>query len=115
MLEVFMWGALGIFCGVAGASFVQGFVEARKRNQHAPKQTLLETAISSASSRDTQPEIMVKLIPAVNGRLLEVSTKKVSPHHHGHYDWDHEMFIIEEGQTLSDAIAKAMLMKGLTK
>lgn len=67
------------------------------------------------SDHSTAPEIMVKLIYASNGRLLEVSTKKPHTHAPGHWEWEHEMFIIEEGQTLSQAIAIAMNMKGLEK
>ena len=68
-----------------------------------------------SSDRNVAPEIQVKLIHAVNGRILEVSTKKPHPHATGHYDWESEMFIVEEGQLLSQAIASVMLLKGLEK
>lgn len=69
--------------------------------------------LSSDRDRNVQPEIQVKLIHAVNGRILEVSTKKPNQHAIGHYDWESEMYIVEEGQLLSQAIASVMLMKGL--
>jgi len=116
MLETIVWGGIGIFCGVAGASFVQGFMEAKKRKVPAVRKSLDELmGVTPAATRDTQPEIMVKLLPAVNGRLIEISTKHPHPVHSGHFDWEHELFIVEEGQTLSQAIAMVMLMKGLEK
>jgi hypothetical protein len=71
--------------------------------------------LHSDSDHSTTPEIMVKLVPAVNGRLLELSTKKPHAHAPGHWEWEHEMFVIQEGQKLSEAISMAMLMKGLEK
>ena len=78
-----------------------------RRNRHK------EEVVTLGSDRNVAPEIQVKLIHAVNGRILEVSTKKPHPHATGHYDWESEMFIVEEGQLLSQAIAAVMLMKGL--
>lgn len=80
---------------------------------HRPNKRHKEEVVTLSSDRNVQPEIQVKLIHAVNGRILEVSTKKPHPHATGHYDWESEMFIVEEGQLLSQAIAAVMLMKGL--
>ena len=114
MLDI-MWGGIGILCGVAGASLVQGFNEAKLRTRREERKSEL-FGVPKTDTRDTPPEIMVKLIPAANGRLLEVSTKKVFPGNAGaHWEWEHEMFIVEEGQKLSEAIAMVMLMKGLEK
>ena len=82
---------------------------------HHPNKRHTEEVPTLNPNRDcnVQPEIQVKLIHAVNGRILEVSTKKPHQHAIGHYDWDSEMFIVEEGQLISQAIAAVMLMKGL--
>jgi hypothetical protein len=80
---------------------------------HHPNKHHKEEVLSMSSDRNVQPEVAVKLIHAVNGRILEVSTKKPHPQAIGHYDWEIEMFIVEEGQLLSQAIAAVMLMKGL--
>lgn len=117
MLETLLWAMGGCLIGAGCASFVQGFMEAKKRKHPAARKASLDElmGVSPATTRDTQPEIMVKLLPAVNGRLIEISTKHPHPMHSGHFDWEHELFIVEEGQTLSQAIAMVMLMKGLEK
>ena len=111
MLDI-MWGGIGILCGVAGASLVQGFEKARKKHKVEQGRLITER---DGNPHSVVPEIMVKLIPAANGRLLEISTKKLINITHNHFEWEHEMFIVEEGQTLSQAIAMVMLMKGLEK
>ena len=111
---VILWGGIGIFCGVAGASFVQGFVEARKKHK-AKRETLFAVTERDSSPHNVLPEIMVKLVNASNGRLLEVSTKKAVSISHSHFEWEHEMYIVQEGQKLSEAVAMVMLMKGLEK
>ena len=115
MLETIAWGGVGIFCGMMLGGFALGFIDARKNhmNKAGIKSELF--SVTAKEAPNTTPEIMVKLIPAVNGRLLEVSTKKAHPMHPGHWEWENEMFIVEEGQTLSQAIAMVMLMKGLEK
>jgi hypothetical protein len=110
---VILWGGIGIFCGVAGASFVQGFVEARKK--HKTKSELFAVTERDTSNHNVSPEIMVKLINAANGKLLEISTKKAINISHNHFEWEHEMYIVQEGQKLSEAVAMVMLMKGLEK
>ena len=82
-------------------------------NKYRPNKHHKEEVLSMSSDRNVQPEIQVKLIHAVNGRILEVSTKKPHQHAIGHYDWESEMHIVEEGQLLSQAIASVLLMKGL--
>jgi hypothetical protein len=105
---------LGVICGVAGAAVGEMAFKFRQRAEN--KKACKESAVlRSDSDHSTVPEVMVKMVPAVNGRLLEVSTKKSNPMHHGHFDWEHEMFIVEEGQTLSQAIAMVMIMKGLER
>jgi hypothetical protein len=82
-------------------------------NKYRPNKHHKEEVLSMGADRSVQPEIQVKLIHAVNGRILEVSTKKPHAHAIGHYDWESEMHIVEEGQLLSQAIASVLLMKGL--
>jgi hypothetical protein len=62
------------------------------------------------STYHTDAKFRVSLVPAVNGRLLEIST--YSPNPHGP-DWSHELYVVEEGEKLSSAIGKVMIMKGL--
>lgn len=113
-VELVGWFAIG---GVGGFIAVKVIEKvAVLRNQKAPRKSIAEAlAVRSDSIHSTTPELMVKLVPAVNGRLLEVSTKTPHSHAPGHWEWEHEMFIVEEGQTLSQAIAMVMTMKGLEK
>lgn len=108
-----MWGIVGVICGVLASTFMDVALRIKKEfnkrdgyDRDVPK--------LARNSNISQPEIMVKLIPAMNGRILEVSTKIRNPMH-GHDDWENEAYIIEEGQKLSDAIATVMLMKGMQK
>lgn len=66
----------------------------------------------SDSDHSVDAKIRIGLVNAINGKLLEVSTYVPNPHGP---DWTHEMYIVQEGEVLSDAIAKVMLMKGLQK
>ncbi len=58
----------------------------------------------------TDPKFKVSLVPAVNGRLLEISTYTPNPHGP---DWTHELYVVAEEEKLSSAISKVMTMKGL--
>lgn len=112
MLEATMlWGGVGITCGVL-SGVLMGYVKQRTRRETRKSELF---AVARDADHNTTPEIMVKLIYAANGRLLEVSIKKPHALAGGHWEWEHEMFIVEEGQTLSQAIAMVMLMKGLEK
>jgi hypothetical protein len=111
MLEPILWSAAGILAGLLGSSL--GDYVQRRTKREARKSELF--AVARDADHNTTPEIMVKLIYAANGRLLEVSIKKPHALAGGHWEWEHEMFIVEEGQTLSQAIAMVMLMKGLEK
>jgi hypothetical protein len=64
------------------------------------------------STYHTDAKFKVSLVPAVNGRLLEISTYAPNPHGS---DWTHELYVVEEGEKLSVAIGKVMAMKGLEK
>ena len=56
------------------------------------------------------PKVRVGVIDAMNGRILEIA---IATQTHSHYDWKIEMYLVPEGQKLSEAIATVMLMKGL--
>jgi hypothetical protein len=115
MLEMSGLTLAGIVAGYILGAFGAGVWSNWRRGKVRDGVAIQTAVLRSDSDHSTVPEIMVKMVPAVNGRLLEVSTKKSNPMHHGHFDWEHEMFIVEEGQTLSQAIAMVMIMKGLEK
>lgn len=114
MLEpTVIWVGLGIFCGVVASTLTEVALRIKKELNKRKTQDGIALRMTN-NSTVSQPEIMVKLIPAMNGRILEISTKVKNPVH-GHDDWENEAYIIEEGQNLSEAIATVMLMKGMQK
>jgi hypothetical protein len=79
----------------------------REAWEAAPKEVVIRN-----DSHSTTPKVRVGVIDAMNGRILEVATATQT---HGHYDWKTDMYVVPEGQKLSEAIATVMLMKGLDK
>jgi hypothetical protein len=116
MLEPILWGVVGLSCGVIGST-VHGLVEKKKRKVEAPQDEKLGVSLGAVVTRDvdhnTAPKVRIGVIEAMNGKVLEVAT--AIPNNHGHYDWKTEMYVIPEGQKLSEAISTVMLMKGLEK
>ncbi len=75
---------------------------------------VVQSALSVHSSpHNTEVKVRVSLVHAANGRILEVSVQNKKNNFGS--DWDTEMYIVEEGQTLSAAIGLIMTMKGLEK
>jgi len=50
------------------------------------------------------------VIQALNGKIIEISTYK--PNHNGP-DWTHQCYIVKDGETLAEAMATVIMMKGL--
>jgi len=61
--------------------------------------------------RSAEPSIRIGIIPAMNGRALEIG-KKV-PDKHGSYDWQYSMFLVPEDVPLSEAMTTFLLLEGL--
>jgi hypothetical protein len=66
--------------------------------------------LASQRTTDSNPTCRIGVMKAMNGRILEVSTYK--PNNHGP-DWTHEMFIVPEDQTLTQALTTLLVLKGL--
>jgi hypothetical protein len=96
---------------------VYSWVEQKKRKVEVEKSdgTVLSMAVPQDVSHSTTPQMRIGFIDALNGRILEVSTQIPHPGVSNHYDWKTEMYVIPEGQKLSEAISTVMLMKGLEK
>jgi hypothetical protein len=60
------------------------------------------------SARMGEPTVRINMSNAVNGRVLEIATQQQRSH-----DWDVEMYIVTEGESLHDAIATILLAKGM--
>lgn len=83
--------------------------------QEKEELTLSSAVVPRDVDHNTIPKIRVGVIEAMNGKILEVATAHVHSGPHQHYDWKTEMYVIPEGQKLSEAVSTVMLMKGLEK
>ena len=66
--------------------------------------------ISDRVSGNGQPTYRLTLVKAMNGRMLEVGIYKPNPHGP---DWKYELFIIDNDERVSDAVAKVLAIKAL--
>lgn len=60
--------------------------------------------------RSSPPTVRVSVLPAMNGRILEVGVYKPNPRGP---DWTYEMFIVPENATLASAITTVLAMKAV--
>lgn len=60
--------------------------------------------------RNYQPSVRVSVLPAMNGRVLEVGVYKPNPRGP---DWTFELFIVPENATLASAITTVLAMKAV--
>jgi hypothetical protein len=69
-------------------------------------------ALTTRSPSDLRSESDVKfgVIQALNGKIIEISTYKHNPNGP---DWTHQCYIVKDGETLAEAMATVMMMKGL--
>ena len=64
----------------------------------------------ASPERNTSPTFRVSLVPAINGKVLEIGTYKPNPRGP---DWTFELFIVPENATVASAIATVMAMKAV--
>lgn len=119
MLDI-TWGVVGLSCGVVG-SMVYSWVEQKRRKVETLEEAKLGVSLGAVVTplqdvdHNTIPKIRVGVIEAMNGKILEIATAQMHSGPHQHYDWKTEMYVMPEGQKLSEAISTVMLMKGLEK
>ena len=89
--------------------------EQRTREKDSAMHPAIQAALNTDVHHNTNPQMRLGVIEAINGRILEVSIAVPHPMHHGHCDWKTEMYVVPQEQKLSEAIAVLMLMKGLEK
>ena len=73
---------------------------------------VVATADAIVGSTNSSAKMKIGFVDAMNGRVLEVATMVPHPGHSGHYDWKVELFIVSSDQSLSEAIAMLLLLKG---
>jgi hypothetical protein len=109
------WFAFMACVGYYGAWAASKWTEKSREKKKKLKETIIPVGISLGGSEvdhNTTPKIRLGVIEAMNGRILEVATATPIMGHN-HHDWKMEMYVVPEGQKLSEAIATVMLMKGL--
>ena len=69
-------------------------------------------AASSVSKLSAEHNSMlrVEIIPALNGRILQIGKFKPNPHGP---DWTYELYIVPDDQSLTDAISAVLVMRGV--
>lgn len=69
-----------------------------------------EAQLSERATGNGQPTYRVTLVKAMNGRLLEVGVFKPNPRGP---DWTYELYVVDDNETIADAIAKVLAIKSL--
>lgn len=49
----------------------------------------------------------IEVLEAINGRVLEVASRE-----HDHEDWNIDLYIVRDDETLADAIATMLVLRG---
>jgi hypothetical protein len=70
--------------------------------------------ITLISRPEVDPRTRITMYNAINGKVIEVATYDPKPHSNDP-DWEHEFYVVPEGESLSAAVSTVMTMKGLTK
>ena len=116
MLENIFIGLSGALCGYGVGYAVMYIIEFFKRKAKPKDRSdvvdLSLPILGSETNHNATPRIRLGIIEAMNGKILEVSVSKLNLGH-GHYDWSTELYVIPEGQKVSEAVSTVMLMKGL--
>lgn len=69
-----------------------------------------ESDLADRVTGSGQPTYRLTLVKAMNGRMLEVGVYKSNPHGP---DWKYELYIIDNDERVSDAVAKVLAIKAL--
>ena len=73
-----------------------------------------EVAVRSVDSVEVRPEDQVNIAinNAINGRVLTIRTYQPSKNHN-RSDWINELYVVPEGESLTEAVTFLLLAKGL--
>lgn len=72
--------------------------------------------IRTADSVEVRPEDQVNIAinNAMNGRVLTIRTYQPSKNHN-RSDWVNELYVLKEGESLTEALTMLLMMKGIDK
>jgi hypothetical protein len=105
--------AFGYTAGWAVDKWVTRHRKKRIKVTHNPSIDLgVRLGGTEESKHNAVPKFRLGMVEAINGNIIEISTATLITGH-SHYDWKTELYVVPEGQKLSEAIATLMLMKGL--
>lgn len=77
------------------------------RNATPRLQTTLSSSVYLEDPKTrAEGRVRVELIPALNGRVLEINTRLPNQ------DWECELYIVKDDESVADAIAAVLVMKG---
>lgn len=65
------------------------------------------TVSGSSSPTAVRAKLRVEVLDAVNGRVLEVAHRVDTDH-----DWEVDLYIVRDDETLADAIATMLVLRG---
>lgn len=69
--------------------------------------------ITLITRHEVDPRTRITMYNAINGKVIEVATYDPKPHS-SDPDWEHEFYVVPEGESLSAAVSTVMTMKSLT-
>ncbi len=72
--------------------------------------------VSRAIESDSSPEqsTQISITSAINGKVLAIRTYQPTKNHN-RSDWVTEMYVIKEGESLTEALTMFLIMKGIDK
>jgi hypothetical protein len=71
-----------------------------------------EKSNQQLNTLQSESEVKIGVIEALNGKIIEISTYKSNPNGP---DWTHQAYIVRDGETLAEAMATVIIMKGLER
>lgn len=81
-----------------------------RRWLNSDQHTLSNVVTAMGEERTSRPSFRLTVLRCLNGRAIEIGTYKPNPHGP---DWTYDMYLVPEGDLISDAIVKILAMKAL--
>ena len=76
-------------------------------------QPIMATAVPESDMSIDNPSVSLRFIKASNGNVIEVTSTLKNKH--GHYDRTVEVYVVAQGDKLSEAIVQILAIKALEK
>ena len=76
-------------------------------------QPIMATSVPESDMSIDNPSVSLRFIKASNGNVIEVTSTLKNKH--GHYDRTVEVYVVAQGDKLSEAIVQILAIKALEK